>query len=186
MTTRRHLIALGAAVLVGGVAGLAGCAAPQPADYAAQSPKLDLKEYFKGRVRGWGMVQDRSGKVLRRFVVSIDGQWELRDGRWQGTLDEHFEWSDGERQRRVWRLQEEAPGRYRGEAGDVIGGATGTSAGPVLNWAYQLRIPYGNDSIDVRLDDWMILIDEGTLLNRAEMSYFGLRVGELTIAFRRE
>jgi hypothetical protein len=67
----------------------------------------------------------------------------------------------------------------------VIGGASGTAAGNVLNWAYVLRIPYNGSSLDVRVDDWMILVDEGTLLNRADMLLWGVRVGELTIAFRR-
>ena len=67
----------------------------------------------------------------------------------------------------------------------VAGKASGTAAGNVLNWAYVLRIPYSGSSLDVRVDDWMILVDEGTLLNRADMLFWGLRVGELTIAFRR-
>jgi Protein of unknown function (DUF3833) len=169
-----------------GAAQLTGCAAPQPAEYANATPKLDIKKYFDGHVRGWGMVQDRSGKVLRRFVVDIDARWETKEGRPYGTLDERFVWSDGEQQKRVWQITEESPGQYRGEAGDVIGGASGTSAGNTLNWAYFLRIPYGDTTLDVRMDDWMILVDESTLLNRADMRFWGVRVGELTIAFRRD
>jgi len=169
-----------------GATQLTGCAAPQPIEYASATPKLDIKTYFNGPVRGWGMVQDRSGKVLRRFVVDIDAKWETKDGLPHGTLDERFVWSDGERQTRVWHITEQSPGQYRGEAGDVIGGASGTAAGNALNWAYVLRIPYNGSSLDVRVDDWMILVDEGTLLNRADMLFWGVRVGELTIAFRRQ
>ena len=188
--TLLRLRAISAALLLPiglfGATQLTGCASPQPIEYASATPKLDIKTYFNGPVRGWGMVQDRSGKVLRRFVVDIDAKWETKDGRPYGTLDERFVWSDGERQTRVWHITEQSPGQYRGEAGDVIGGASGTAAGNVLNWAYILRIPYNGSSLDVRVDDWMILVDEGTLLNRADMLFWGLRVGELTIAFRRQ
>ena len=68
----------------------------------------------------------------------------------------------------------------------MVGTAAGAAAGNALNWGYVLRVPYGERSLDVRLDDWMFLIDEGTMLNRAEMRYFGFRVGEITIAFRRD
>ena len=62
----RWLIALGMAVLLG------GCATVTPQDYAKETPKLDLATYFNGKVDGWGMVQDRSGKVLRRMYVELD------------------------------------------------------------------------------------------------------------------
>jgi hypothetical protein len=69
--------------------------------YANEKPRLDLAQYFGGQTTGWGMVQDRFGNVTRRFVVQIDGRF---DGD-QGTLDEKFEWSDGEKQQRIWRLK---------------------------------------------------------------------------------
>ena len=36
---------------------------------------------------------------------------------------------------------------------------------------------------EVQLDDWMYLMDERVLLNKAVMSKFGLRLGEVTLAF---
>ena len=55
--------------------GLAGCASPTPADYASQGPKLDLKQYFNGKLLAHGIVTDRSGKVLQRFTALITGTW---------------------------------------------------------------------------------------------------------------
>ncbi|MBP6617936.1 MAG: DUF3833 family protein, partial [Burkholderiaceae bacterium] len=40
---------------------LSGCAAPKVADYAAEKPVLDLREYFNGPLSAHGMFQDRSG-----------------------------------------------------------------------------------------------------------------------------
>ncbi|NWG76309.1 MAG: DUF3833 family protein, partial [Rubrivivax sp.] len=34
-------------------------------------------------------------------------------------------------------------------------------------------------------DDWMYLVDERVMLNRATISFYGFRVGEVLIAFRR-
>jgi hypothetical protein len=36
---------------------------------------------------------------------------------------------------------------------------------------------------DVQFDDWMFLMDERVMLNRAVMSKFGIRLGEVTLAF---
>ena len=52
---------------------LAGCAAVAPQDYARDKPVLDLREYFTGRVDAWGVVQDRSGRILKRMGVEIKG-----------------------------------------------------------------------------------------------------------------
>ena len=168
-------------LILAGAAALAGCASTTPMDYAAEKPVLDLRSYFNGELVGHGMFSDRSGKVLRRFTVQITGTWNGPEG----TLDERFVWSDGKTERRVWRLRELGPGRYSGRADDVVGEAVGQSAGNALNWQYTLRLPVDDKVYDVQFDDWMFLIDDKTMLNRAVMSKFGFRLGEVTLSFTR-
>lgn len=169
---RRLLLAAGAAALV-------GCASPQPADYAAEKPVLDLKTYFNGELIAHGMFSDRSGRVQRRFVATITGTWQGN----QGVLDERFVWSDGKTERRVWRLTDLGGGRWSGRADDVVGEAVGVASGNALRWTYTLRLPVGDKTYEVQFDDWMYLIDERVMLNRAEMSKFGIRLGEVTLSF---
>lgn len=160
---------------------LSGCAtAPTPADYATQQPALDLREYFSGTVDGWGVVQDRSGKVTRRFKVEIICTWKGNEG----VLDETFWWSDGKTEKRVWTIRKDG-NRYTGTAGDVVGTAAGVAAGNALQWNYVLRLPPDLGGVDVNMDDWMWLIDADTLGNRTTMSKFGIRLAEITIFFRK-
>ena len=35
----------------------------------------------------------------------------------------------------------------------------------------------------VQFDDWMYLMDQRTMLNKAVMSKFGIRLGEVTLSF---
>lgn len=170
---------LSATVALAGVAVLGGCASPQVSDYAAERPALDLRRYFDGRVMAHGIFTDRSGKVVRRFVVTMDCSW-VGD---VGTLDETFVYSDGRRERRVWRLVRHADGRYTGTAGDVIGTAEGQVAGNAFNWRYTLALPVDGRVIHVQFDDWMFLVDERVMLNRAVMSKFGVRLGEVLLSF---
>ncbi len=160
---------------------LAACASVTPEDYRAEKPVLDLASYFNGTVDGWGMVQDRSGKVLRRFYVQIDAKWSGDTG----TLDERFEWSDGKKEQRVWTVRKVGPNRYTGTASDVVGQAEGVSAGNALQWRYVLQLPPDQGGWQVDLDDWMYLIDADTMLNRSEIRKFGIRFAEITIAFRK-
>ena len=168
------------AVLLAAVA-LAGCASPSVEEYAGRSPRLDLSEYFDGPLTGWGIVQDRSGEVRRSFRVDLVGRW---DGD-RGVLEEDFFWSDGERQQRTWRFTRIDEHTWTGTAGDVVGEATGLAYGNALRWKYVLALELDGDVVNVTLDDWMWLLEGGVLVNRSEIRKFGLRVGEVTLFFKK-
>ena len=160
---------------------LAGCASPSPSDYASQTPALDLRQYFNGKLLAHGIVTDRSGKVVQRFTVLITGTW-VGDS---GTLDEQFSYADGRREQRVWTLLRGADGRYTGRAADVLGQADGQASGNALNWRYTLLLPVDGRTWEIDFDDWMFLVDDRVMLNRAVMSKFGIRLGEVLLSFRR-
>ena len=176
---KRRLVALAAAFITA-AALLAGCAsAPTAADYAAERPVLDLKSYFNGPMVAHGIFTDRSGKVVRRFTVQMTGTWTGN----QGVLDERFTYSDGKTERRVWKLTDEGNGRWSGRADDVVGVAEGRSAGNALNWRYTLSLPVDGKVYEVQFDDWMYLMDEKVMLNKAVMTKFGIYLGEVTLSF---
>lgn len=177
---KRLLLALACASLT--VALTTGCAGPAPADYAAEKPLLDLKTYFNGELTAHGIFTDRSGKVVRRFTVAMTGTWNGA----QGTLDERFTYSDGKTERRVWRLTDIGGGRWEGRADDVVGVAQGMVSGNALNWRYTLALPVDGRVWEVQFDDWMYLMDEHVMLNKAEMSKFGVHLGEVTLSFQRK
>ena len=98
-------------------------------------------------------------------------------------LDEDFTYSDGSKERRVWRLTRQADGSYVGKADDVVGQAVGQVAGNALRWSYTLALPVDGRVWHVDFDDWMVLMDEKTMLNKATMSKWGIRLGEVTLSF---
>ena len=169
-------------VLIVAVIFLAGCSRVNIDDYRNTSPQLDLRTFFDGPLMAYGVLQDRSGKVTRRFEATIDASWNGE----QGTLVEHFIYDDGEEQDRVWQLTHLGNGRYTGGAGDVIGSASGQISGAAFNWEYNLEVPYKDGSIVVSLDDWLFLIDENHLINRTVLKKFGFRVGELSLVIEKE
>jgi hypothetical protein len=105
---------------------------------------------------------------------------------WQGddgVLDEAFTYSDGTTQRRVWRVRKLPDGRYTGNADDVVGQAEGQARGNALRWRYTLALPVDGKVWNVEFDDWMYLMSDKVLLNRATMSKFGITLGEVTLSF---
>jgi hypothetical protein len=106
-------------------------------EYASERPLLDLREYFNGTVDAWGVFTDRNGKVVKRFTVVMNCQWQGDSG----VLDEDFVYADGTRDKRIWRLQHLGNGAYSGTAGDVVGTAQGQTRGNSFRWGYTLALP---------------------------------------------
>jgi hypothetical protein len=173
---KRRLLLTGA-VATGAV--LSGCAGPQVQDYAAEKPVLNLREYFNGTLDAHGVFTDRSGRVVKRFTVLMVCTWTGQ----QGVLDESFVYSDGSTEKRIWRLTDLGAGRYSGRADDVVGEAQGQTHGNAFRWGYTLALPVDGRVWHVDFDDWMYLMDERVMLNKATMSKWGVNLGEVTLSF---
>ena len=168
------------AIFLLGLFLLTGCSAMKPEDFAQSPQPFVLEEYFAGKTRAWGLYEDRFGTVKRQFVVDINGTW---DGT-QLTLDEYFTFADGEKSTRQWRIRKLPDGSYEGRADDVIGIAKGRVGGNALNWNYVLDLKISETrTLHVTFDDWMFLLPDGVLMNRARMSKFGIELGAITISF---
>lgn len=167
-------------LVMGALLLLAGCST-EVADYRNQQPTLDIFHYFQGKTAAWGMVQDRSGKQLRRFHVDIDGD-VVGDTL---TLNEHFIYDDGEKQQRIWHIRRVSPERYEGTAGDIDGVATGRAAGNAFNWRYSMNVTANGNTWLLHFDDWMYLQDGTHLFNKTAMKKFGITVGTVTLFFTR-
>lgn len=161
---------------------LAACAGREPADFAGRQPALVPEDFFSGELRAWGLIEDRFGGVRSQFTVDLRGR---RDGSTL-ILDEEFAYDSGRRQRRQWRFTRIGPDRYEGRADDVPGIAQGVVAGNTFRLRYPLILA-GDDggSRRVDVDDWLFLQPDGVAINRAQMSKFGVGVGEMTIFIQR-
>ena len=186
---------------------LGGCATQDIGSYANQQPTLDLQQYFNGTLDAYGVFTDRSGAVVKRFTVLMLCTWTGDTG----VLHEDFNYSDGTKQTRIWKLTKRGNGRFDGRADDVVGEAHGESRGNAFHWTYTLSLPIGDKpsdalppqgasaptggsaareaasvearTVNVQFDDWMYLMTDKVMLNKAAMSKFGVRLGEVTLSF---
>ncbi|WP_136797476.1 DUF3833 domain-containing protein [Desulfosediminicola ganghwensis] len=161
---------------------LSSCSGIDLQQYESNTPQLDLFEYFTGPTTGYGIVQNRSGELTRQFTVDIAG--EVND-RGELVLTEDFDWSDGEKSQRIWILTRADQHSYSGTAEDVIGRADGIAYGNVLNWQYVVNLTVDDSTWKIHFDDWMFLVSEQLLINKAILTKFGFKVGEVTIVFQK-
>ncbi|MGL5285162.1 MAG: DUF3833 domain-containing protein [Aeromonas sp.] len=156
---------------------LTGCGV-DTSTYRNQAPQWNLPAFFNGPLAAHGLVMNRQGQVTSRFRVEMKGEWQQGKGR----LFEQFYFDDGRKETRTWWLEQAVDGHWRGTASDVVGEARGETNGFALNWRYtlDLRLPDG-DVVRVDFDDGMYLLDPNRLINRAEISKWGIRVGEVLL-----
>ena len=152
-----------------------------PIDFKDQKPRLIIEDYLSGNVKAWGLLQNRSGKVIRQFSADLIGEW---DGK-KLVLDEKFNWSDGEIQTRQWIITKIDEHNYEGIAADVVGKAVGYSYGPAFKFEYVLLVPVKGKNMKITFDDWIFKQDDKIAINRATMTKFGIKVGELTVLFQK-
>jgi hypothetical protein len=158
---------------------LSGCSSVSITDYKNEKPILKLEEYLNGTIDAYGIFQDRSGLIKKRFHCIINASWKGSIG----TLDEHFTYSDGTESQRVWTIKKTSENNYTGSAGDVIGEAKGETSGNAFYWKYVLNLEYNGSHYEVDFDDWMFLMDNKVMINRSVMAKFGINLGEVTLTF---
>jgi hypothetical protein len=182
---RLNKVAVAKSVLIGAfLILLTGCSISIDGDsYRDVEPDFVLDEFFDGKVTAWGIVQDRSGNVVQRFIVNIDAYKEND----KLILDETFEYGVGDGpKKRIWTLTKNADGTYTGNAGDIAGPATGTSHGNAFNFVYEMDLEVGDSTYRVNFDDWFWAFDDSTMMNRSYIKKFGIVMAEVTIFMQKQ
>lgn len=160
---------------------LTACSNVSLSDYSKNVPKFKPDEFFNGHLTAHGVLKNRSGKVTRYFVATIEGHWE--NG--QGELKEEFLFDDGERQYRTWKMTLDANNELIATANDVVGESLGKYAGNSFNLNYQLKVKYKDSDLVLKVNDWMWLIDQDTLLNESVLTKWGFKVGSVQLTIKR-
>lgn len=151
-------------------------------EFRAFKPTFVLEDFFEGETKAVGLFEDRFGNVRKQFVVDITGVW---DGQ-KLTLDENFDYQDGSTEFRRWEILKTGPGTYKGTTAQIIGEATGKVSGNALNWRYKFKLPVDDDIWNVTFDDWMFLQADGSLLNKATVYRWGIKIGTVFLSFSKQ
>lgn len=151
--------------------------------YAKNTPLMDPRVYFNGKVDSTGVFIDRAGVAEPYFHIKMEGKW--KDG--EGDVFEAFKYSDGRHNTRTWHVKFTDETHFTATAPDVVGEGKGVISGNAMHMSYVLKVAVqGGKSYNLTLSDWMWRIDEQTVLNKIEMRKFGFKVGELICTFRKQ
>ena len=143
-------------------------------------PDFLPEAYFAQRLEAYGVFIDRFGTIRRQFEVTVKGA-ATPDG---FMLDEDFLYDDGEVEHRRWHVSKLGKGQYQGRCNDVVGVAEGAHKDNMLSWRYRFRLGMFGRKVTVAFDDVMLLHAGGIMVNRATVSKWGIKLGEVLLTFR--
>ena len=161
---------------------IVGCGMkPSIEDAKLSDRNFSLEEFFDGETVAYGQFQDILGNVSRRFLVDIKGSWDGSNL----ILVEDFKYDDGSEEQRIWTLTKADQNRWVGSADGVVGTAEGKTAGDMFYWAYTIDLPTPSGDRRVSFKDYMWMLSDDRVLNKAYMSKWGIPLGEVTIMFEK-
>ena len=138
-------------------------------------------------------------KILSGVITDYEGELLLagKPVRFKGTRDaeaagisiihqelilvEDFAYADGEKDRKTWHLQRQGPGVFTGTREDVIGTARVWTEDKRVRLQYAVKL--GGWTVD--FSDMLALRPDGTLLNRATVSKWGIGLGRVELVLHR-
>ena len=87
---------------------------------------------------------------------------------------------------RTWHVKPTGPGVFTARCSDCVGEAKGTCSNDAIRMAYRFRLKFGDRSLVVDFEDRLYDMGPGLAINRATMRKWGVKLGELSLFFRRE
>ena len=160
-----------------GLIGISSCSNTKVHEYHNQTPKLDLQKFIDGKIKGYGVVENRSGIITRRFEFDGNGYWQNDIG----YFDETISYIGGNTESRRWEIHKINNQYYEATTKDVIDKAKIYVDGNSMNWQYVMKIRVDDKTYNIKFDDWMYLINEDKMINRNYFTKFGIGVGQLTL-----
>ena len=154
---------------------------PQDVNPVSAPEPFEITTFLLGRTQAWGIFEDRFGRLRRRFTVELNGYW--RDDTF--CLDEVFTFDTGDVETRNWLVKPTSGGNFVATCDDCVGELRGTTEPNVLRMRYKFRLDLGTSVIVVDFDDRIYRMGQRTAVNRATMRKYGIRLGDLSLFFRK-
>lgn len=124
------------------------------------SVKFDIRKGFNGKMKGFGVLQNKDGIVIKRFTVDLDASW---DGD-KGEIKHSFVYDDKSKDSRTLLVTVEDDNSYVAIGHDVVGTAVGKQYGGASQMRYVLSIKDGEKKDNYDVDEWTYGVDDKSFI----------------------
>jgi Protein of unknown function (DUF3833) len=168
----RRIVALASFVLG------SGCASLQSQDLARSHSSFELIRFFTGHSCSWGVFETSHGQPRRYFTCDSYGKRTTADDL---TLYQHFLFSDGKTQNRLWQIHQVDSNHWKAKADDMVGVAQAVSFGNTLFLEYTITLDRQNPMATVHIRQWIYQPEElGSLVTRLVITKLGITIFQVS------
>ena len=139
--------------------------------------------FFLGRTEGGGVVRNALGRIIRRCVISTQGEYSPTYGAIH--FDETFTYDNGEVDIWRWAMTPGRDGRYVAAEATVGSGIAAETRGLDCHLTFRRRVGGSGRLMAPRYATRFTLLSPDVALKRARVSLFGFPLAEMTATHRR-
>lgn len=154
---------------------------PKAIAFLEKAPKVDIRNFFKGDIKGYAIIQDPTGKIINSYNSKMTGKWEDH----KGVLQQSFVYNDGKRDSRTWLITVGDDGTFNAVGHDVMDPAKGKQVGNVLQMDYSLGVMVEKQRQKMVYDDVFYMIDEHSMMGTSIMKKGGVVIAKATIFIKK-
>jgi hypothetical protein len=144
---------------------------------------LTPETFFQGRLQGWGVARDLFGRIQRRFMIDMTGEWS--DEHRALHLDETYTYVDGQTHHRRWAIHTDELGHIIGHDALEVARMQGRQQGQDFEIVFDRPSRPGarTNSVTQIVRFVEVTPDQSLMLGR--VLRFGVTVATLHVALRR-
>ena len=154
----------------------------KPTAFENGEPKLDPVQFFGGRTRSTGVIENPGGTPTTRITTQTEGK--IKDGI---LYIEQDLFTEGKKQtHRVFKLLQVDEHHVDATADDIVGTAHGLLYGNQFSWTFRRKMPGRKFIRHVRMSQNMYLMPGGeTMIIRSVIRKFGFVLAQITEQFQK-
>ena len=150
----------------------------------ADGLKFVPAEFFRGRIRGWGMERSRLGRIVAKFSWVSEGSWS--EEHQAVHMDEVYSFADGREVKLNWVLYADKHGDFVGVEAQRAASLKGRAVGDDFELTFEQPRAAGARRSAFRSRMRYSLLDEGTALMWGPISRAGSLPAEVWGVLRHE
>ena len=161
---------------------ITGCASLKPTDFEKGNYTSSSIQFFKGKTKSDGVIENRAGKPVTRIKTETTGT--VKDGIIQIEQDLYPE--GGNKNHRSWQLKQIDEHHVDATANDIDGTAHGLLYGNNFSWTFRLKLNQRKFIKHLRMSQNMYLMPDGnSMIIRSVLRKFGFVVVQITEEFQK-
>lgn len=160
---------------------LASCSEPNIQYAKTQTPKFNIKDFFRGKIIASGIIQNWRGEVTKTFTAKVTSHWNDNNV----IITQNITFNNASTLNRKIQMTLINDNSLLIDGIDIDGTGTGKQSGNAVSFSYNLLIPYMKREVSLSTTEWLYMLPDNSVIANISLRKFGIKVGEVIIYMKK-